>query len=60
MYQAALCRLPSDAELAAAEGFIDRQGELLEIPHSDRSDDLQTWSDLAHVLFNHKEFVLRN
>jgi hypothetical protein len=60
MYEAALCRLPTDAELLAAESFMERQGELLEIPASERNDDSRIWSDLAHVLFNHKEFVLRN
>ena len=26
----------------------------------DRSRESAIWSDFAHVLFNHKEFVLRN
>jgi hypothetical protein len=60
MYQTALCRLPSEAEVQAAEMFIQRQSELRDLPPADRDDDVQTWSDLAHVLFNHKEFVLRN
>jgi mono/diheme cytochrome c family protein len=60
MYESALCRLPTEVELRAAEGFIERQGELLGLPAADRNADLRIWSDLAHVLFNHKEFVLRN
>ena len=60
MYESALCRLPTETELRAAEDFIERQGELLDVPAADRDDDLTIWSDLAHVLFNHKEFVLRN
>jgi hypothetical protein len=60
MYETALCRLPSEAELKAAETFIQRQGELREVPPADRESNVGIWSDLAHVLFNHKEFVLRN
>ena len=60
MYETALCRLPTETELDAAEKFIQRQGELLGVPPADRDRDLATWSDLAHVLFNDKEFVLRN
>jgi hypothetical protein len=60
MYQTALCRLPSAAELQAAEQFMERQGELLSsvVEYNNRESAL--WSDFAHVLFNHKEFVLRN
>jgi hypothetical protein len=60
MYESALCRLPTESELRAAEGFIERQGELLGVASPDRDNDLRIWSDLAQVLFNHKEFVLRN
>jgi hypothetical protein len=60
MYESALCRLPTEAELLAAHSFIERQAELLGVPEAERDNDLRIWSDLAHVLFNHKEFVLRN
>jgi hypothetical protein len=60
MYESSLCRLPTQTELRAAEEFIERQGELLGVPADERNDHLTIWSDLAHVLFNHKEFVLRN
>jgi hypothetical protein len=60
MYETSLCRLPTQTELRAAEEFIERQGELLGVPADERNDHLTIWSDLAHVLFNHKEFVLRN
>lgn len=60
MYETALCRLPSEAELQAAEQFFERQGELLGSAARDRSHEIEIWSDFAHVLFNHKEFVLRN
>jgi hypothetical protein len=60
MYQSALCRLPTEVELSAAEAFIERQGKLLGVPSADCDGDLRIWSDLAHVFFNHKEFMLRN
>jgi hypothetical protein len=60
MYETALCRLPSEAELQAAEQFVERQGKLLGTAEGNRSHESAIWSDFAHVLFNHKEFVLRN
>jgi hypothetical protein len=60
MYETALCRPPSEAELNASEDFIQRQGELLGIPADERHNHVNSWADFAHVLFNHKEFVLRN
>jgi hypothetical protein len=60
MYESALCREPSEAELKAAEAFIDGHGELLAVPPGERDNDVAIWSELAHVLFNHKEFLLRN
>jgi hypothetical protein len=60
MYRAALCRLPSEAEVEAAEKFLQRQAALRDLPLENRENDLAVWSDFAHVLFNHKEFVLRN
>jgi hypothetical protein len=60
MYESVLCRLPTEAELVAANDFIERQAKLLGVPAGERDNDLRIWSDLAHVLFNHKEFVLRN
>jgi hypothetical protein len=60
MYATALCRPPNDAELDASEKFIQRQGELLGIPADERHNHVNAWADFAHVLFNHKEFVLRN
>ena len=48
MYQAAFCRLPSTVEMDACLEFLERQA----------SDAV--WSDLAHVLFNTKEFIYLN
>jgi hypothetical protein len=61
MFESALCRRPTGQERRAAEKFIIRQRELLGLPSgSAAKNDVQVWSSFAHVLFNHKEFVLRN
>jgi hypothetical protein len=60
MMETALCRVPNEAEIEAAETFLQRQAELRDIPPPERENDLAIWSDFAHVLFNHKEFILRN
>lgn len=49
MYEEALGRLPSGDEAGAALAFVRAQG-----------DDLRAWAELAHVLFNVKEFVFVN
>jgi hypothetical protein len=46
MYQAAFARPPRADEVAACEDFLRKQ-----------PDDRAAWSDLAHVLFNVKEFI---
>jgi hypothetical protein len=50
MYLAAFGRPPTDDEAAAACRFLDAAG----------FDDAQSWADLAHVLFNVKEFIYVN
>jgi cytochrome c553 len=55
MYLAALGRLPSPAELAEADTFLEEQARVY-----GRPDDLRAWTDLAHVLFNVKEFIFVN
>jgi hypothetical protein len=60
MYESALCRPPTPSEVEAATQFIARHGELLCVPVECRHSDVHIWADLAHVLFNHKEFALRN
>ena len=52
MYREAFGRPPGDDERKAALAFLDEQGQAY-----GRSDDPRTWADLAHVLFNVKEFV---
>lgn len=53
MYQSAFGRSPSAAELAGCLEFLDRQAKLTEA----RPDDPRVWTDLAHALFNVKEFI---
>jgi hypothetical protein len=51
MYLTAFGRPPDNSELRAALGFLSPpQGGA-------GSDDLQSWADFAHVLFNVKEFI---
>ena len=52
MYREAFGRPPSLDERVAALGFLDEQAQASATPN-----DLQAWADLAHVLFNVKEFV---
>ncbi|MBI5761823.1 MAG: DUF1553 domain-containing protein, partial [Planctomycetales bacterium] len=47
MYVAAFCRPPEAAELQAARDFLSMQSE----------NEPLAWTNLAHVLFNVKEFV---
>jgi hypothetical protein len=52
MYEAALGRLPSKAELATAIAFLaDQSSEYGKPEHA------KAWTDLAHVLLNTKEFI---
>ena len=53
MYLAAFSRPPTDAELSACLDFLEQQGKLA----GKKPDDLAVWADLAHVLFNVKEFI---
>ena len=52
MYREAFGRPPSDDERSTALAFLDEQARAYGKP-----DDLRAWADLAHVLFNVKEFV---
>jgi hypothetical protein len=53
LYCSAFSRPPSAAELQACVDFLDRQAEL----GSCQADHARTWTDLAHVLLNAKEFI---
>jgi hypothetical protein len=52
MYRQAFGRPPGEDERAAALGFLEEQARAYGNP-----DDPRAWADLAHVLFNVKEFV---
>ncbi len=54
MYQAAFSRAPTEREMAACAEFIEQQSRLVAM------NELAVWSDLAHVLFNAKEFIYLN
>jgi hypothetical protein len=53
MYQSAFARPPSPFESAACLDFLERQARL----YPGKPDNLAAWADLAHVLFNAKEFL---
>jgi hypothetical protein len=53
MYQRAFARQPDEAELRACIEFLDRQTQL----GPDKTDNETAWTDLAHALFNAKEFI---
>ncbi|MEX0712400.1 MAG: PSD1 and planctomycete cytochrome C domain-containing protein [Pirellulales bacterium] len=53
MYQQAFGRLPDKAEIALARSFVDEQSRR----YGDDGGGQKAWSDLAHVLFNAKEFI---
>ncbi|MBA4190885.1 MAG: hypothetical protein C0467_23095 [Planctomycetaceae bacterium] len=52
MYEAAFGRPPTKAELTAASEFVAEQAREYGKP-----DHPKAWTDLAHVLFNAKEFI---
>ncbi len=54
MYESAFTRPPTESELAACVAFLARQ------PATQARDDPAVWADLAHVLFNVKEFIFVN
>jgi hypothetical protein len=56
MYVSAFGRPPSAAELRSCLDFLERQAQL---PGGKR-DSQAVWADLAHVLFNVKEFIFLN
>ena len=54
MYRAAFARPATAAELAACQEFLGTQGREYD---SARAEAIRAWADLAHVLFNAKEFI---
>jgi hypothetical protein len=60
MYVAAYAREPAEQELAQALDFLRRQATAYGLSTAGPVDDLRSWTDLAHVLMNVKEFILVN
>jgi cytochrome c553 len=56
MYLTAFGRPPTDAERDACLAFLDRQANLA----NTNANNPAVWKDLAHVLFNAKEFIFLN
>jgi len=56
MYLTAFSREPSKQEMAAARAFLRAQAAEYGIT-SEQNDDVRIWGDLAHVIFNVKDFV---
>jgi len=56
MYVNALGRPPTDDERAACLAFLEGQTKRYGVP----ADDARVWADLAHTLFNVKEFIFVN
>lgn len=55
MYLEALSREPSSSELGSATEFLEAVAMEREV--EDWADNLLVWSDMAHVMFNLKEFI---
>jgi hypothetical protein len=56
MYVSAFGRLPTDNERTACLGFLQSQATR----RGRGTDDVTVWADLAHTLFNVKEFIFVN
>ncbi len=57
MYRSAFARPAEPAELTEALEFLDSQGREYGLTGDAWKDDRRVWADLAHVLFNSKEFL---
>jgi hypothetical protein len=56
MYTSAFAREPTASELEACRSFLEQQARL----HAAGTEDMRPWKDLAHTLFNVKEFIYLN
>ncbi len=57
LYEDALCRPPTPTETAAARDFLREQGREYQLAPEAAERDPRLWADLAHVIWNTKEFV---
>jgi hypothetical protein len=55
MYEEVVGRLPTEQEAADSLAFVQEQAQLYAA-----ANEVQAWADLAHVLFNVKEFIFIN
>jgi hypothetical protein len=60
MYVTGMGREPTAAESVAAIAFLERQAREYGIAVDRAAGDERVWADLAHVIFNVKEFVIVN
>jgi hypothetical protein len=56
MFQEALAKPPNSAQIERVRRFLDQQASL----YGATADDPRIWTDLAHMLFNMKEFIYLN
>jgi hypothetical protein len=56
MYESAFGRPPTESELKQCSEFLAEQAKL----HGGSADNAAVWKDLAHVLYNVKEFIFLN
>lgn len=57
MYRAALGRLPTNRELERMEALVAQFAALHEEPRESLMESVQVWRDVAHTIFNLKEFI---
>ena len=57
MYEVAFARPGAPDEIQAALDFLESQGREFGLPDHAWKTDRRVWADLAHVLFNSKEFI---
>lgn len=57
MYLSAFSRPPTSQEIAAATAFLSEAGESHGLSRVEALTNEQVWAELAHVLFNVKEFI---
>jgi hypothetical protein len=57
MFQTALGRLPGVAERSHFERAVARLAELHQVPEGELLKNVPVWKDLAHAVFNLKEFI---
>jgi hypothetical protein len=60
MYVQTFARPATADEHQRIAAFLDRHADDLQIPQADRATDKRLWTDLAHALFNTKEFIFLN